>query len=117
MPPSRAQRRQQNARSATRANPHTTKVLNNQQDDIDQAALEAAEAQVAAEPIGTLVDMSPRTSSRVSRPARRPINRPVPAPVDYTADYVVARSDLTKIAIWAVILFAAMFAIRFSGLI
>ena len=116
MPPqSRAQRRQQSARNNARAKTRTTR--SQADSDIDLATLEAAEASVAAEPIGGMVDMTPRTSTRATRQTRRPVARPTAAPVDYTADYNGARSDMLKIVIWAGLLFAAMIAIKLSGLV
>ncbi len=113
---SRAQRRQQNARTTNRAHIKTTRNL--QSEDIDQVALEAAEAEVAAEPFGGMVNMSPRTSTRVTRQNRRPApTRPVVAPADYTADYIGARGDMLKILLWAGLLFAVMIAIKLSGLV
>lgn len=54
---------------------------------------------------------------RSARTARRVISRAAPEPVDYTADYGAARRDLRWIAIWTVLLFVAMFALKFSGLV
>jgi hypothetical protein len=111
-PHSRAQRRQKNARQATRANPNTTRSVEN--DVIDQAELEAAEAVVAAAP---KIDLTPRPAARQSRQVRKPIIRPTAEPIDYTQDYVVARSDLIKITVWSVLLFGGMVALKFTGLV
>lgn len=115
MPPqSRAQRRQQNTRRA----PTSPNAANRPapDGDIDQAMLEAAEAEVAAASIPQ--SLPPRGAvSRAPRQSRRPIARPIAEPTDYTADYDGARSDMIKIAIWSVLLFAAMFAIKLSGLV
>jgi hypothetical protein len=110
-PHSRAQRRQKNARQATRANPNTTRSV--ESDVIDQAEQESAEAVVAAPKI----DLTPRPAARQSRQVRKPIIRPTAEPVDYTQDYVVARSDLIKIAIWSVLLFGGMVVLKFTGLV
>jgi hypothetical protein len=45
------------------------------------------------------------------------LSRPAPEPVDYTPDYAAARRDLRWIALWSVILFAAMIVLRLSGLV
>jgi len=56
-------------------------------------------------------------AARPARSNRRVLSRPAPEPVDYTGDYTAARRDLRWIALWTVILFAAMVALRFSGLV
>jgi hypothetical protein len=114
MPPqSRAQRRQQSARRAQTA-PGAARQTTS---DYDQSLLEAAEAEVAAEPLMP-TSLPPRGAvTRAPRQARRPIARPSAEPVDYTADYDGARSDLIKITIWAVLLFGAMIAIKLSGIL
>jgi hypothetical protein len=48
---------------------------------------------------------------------RRVLTRAAPAPVDYTADYAAVRVDLRWIAIWTALLFVAMFALYFSGIV
>jgi hypothetical protein len=115
MPPqSRAQRRQQNTRRAT-TSPNTA-ARPASGGDIDQTLLEAAEAEVAAEPL--MQSLPPRGAvTRAPRQSRRPIVRPTAEPIDYTADYIGARSDMIKIAIWSALLFAAMIAIKLSGLV
>jgi hypothetical protein len=45
------------------------------------------------------------------------ISRAAPAPIDYTAEYVAVRRDLRWIVLWSVLLFAAMIALKFSGLV
>ncbi|MDZ4720460.1 MAG: hypothetical protein SH847_18555 [Roseiflexaceae bacterium] len=110
--PSRAQRRQKNARQAARANTNTPRPV--ESDLSDQQELEAAEAVVAAAP---RVDLTPRPAARQARQTRKPIIRPTAEPVDYTQDYVVARSDLVKIAIWSVLLFGGMVILKFTGLV
>jgi hypothetical protein len=45
------------------------------------------------------------------------LTRPAPEPVDYTADYAAVRVDLRMITIWAGLMFVAMFALYFSGLV
>jgi hypothetical protein len=56
-------------------------------------------------------------ASRVARPNRRVLTRPAPEPVDYSADYAAVRVDLRWIAIWTALLFIAMFALYFSGIV
>jgi len=57
------------------------------------------------------------TPARTARPNRRVLTRPAPEPVDYTADYAAVRVDLRWIAIWAGLLFIAMFVLYFSGIV
>ena len=106
MPPqSRSQRRRQAARQQTRP-----------------AA--SAPAPISAPSIGETVPLDPATiappasgAPRAARPNRRVLTRPAPEPVDYTPDYAAARTDLRWIAIWTALLFIAMFALYFSGLV
>ncbi|MFN8504763.1 hypothetical protein [Kouleothrix sp.] len=56
-------------------------------------------------------------AARPARNARRVISRVAPEPVDYTADYGAARRDLRWIAIWSILLFVAMIALKFSGIV
>jgi hypothetical protein len=69
--------------------------------------------------IGSTVPLvTPETSgARTARSSRRVISRSAPEPVDYTPDYTAARRDLRWIALWTVLLFAAMIALKFSGLV
>lgn len=107
-PQTRAQRRQQNARQAARANTAPTRTP-------ESAPSNPAELELPEAPV---IDLTPRPVARQSRQAaRRPINRPVPEPVDYSQDYVVARSDLVKIAIWSILLFGGMVVIKLIGLV
>jgi hypothetical protein len=55
------------------------------------------------------------TTNRSARRVRSA--RPAPEPVDYSKDYANVRRDLRWIAIWASLLFIAMIALRFSGLL
>jgi hypothetical protein len=80
---------------------------------LDNASLEPPVSNIGA---SALLDQ-PAMAPRQARSTRRPVARPVAEPVDYTQDYFHARRDLTRIAIWSVILFAVMIAIRFSGLV
>ena len=101
MPPqSRSQRRRQTARQPARP-------------------IVSAEATSRAPNIGEPVSLDPPTiaAPRAARANRRVISRAVPEPVDYSSDYAAVRVDLRWIAIWAVLLFVAMVALKFSGLV
>jgi len=56
-------------------------------------------------------------AARSTRSIRRTSTRPAPEPVDYTKDYTAARSDLRWIALWSVLLFVGMLALKVSGLV
>jgi hypothetical protein len=101
MPPqSRSQRRRQTARQPARPTI-------------------SAEATSRAPNIGETVSLDQPTAAapRAARANRRVISRAVPEPVDYTGDYAAVRVDLRWIALWAVLLFVAMVALKFSGLV
>ena len=110
MPPqSRAQRRRQSARQQNR--PQAPNVVN---------------TETASSPpsIGETISLDPpvmaaptSTVARTARPNRRVLTRPAPEPVDYSADYAAVRTDLRWIAIWTALLFVAMFALYFSGIV
>jgi hypothetical protein len=114
MPPqSRSQRKRQAARQQTR--PPAPRTA-------------STPAPISAPSIGETVPLDPATvappmsappasAPRAARPNRRVLTRPAPEPVDYTADYAAARMDLRWIAIWAGLLFIAMFALYFSGVV
>jgi hypothetical protein len=59
----------------------------------------------------------PTTAASTSRAVRRIRSRTAPEPVDYTRDYRDAARDLRLIALWSVLLFVAMFALAFSGIV
>ncbi len=62
--------------------------------------------------------VEPVTTAATSAARRqRTLRSRVPEPVDYTRDYVLARRDMLRIAIISVLLFAAMVALKFSGLV
>ena len=112
MPPhTRSQRRRQNARqprptasaeAASRAPITGTTV--NLENPIEMPVEVPARAPVSA-------------STRPPATRRRVISRPALEPVDYGKDYTAARIDLRRIAIWAVLLFEVMIALKFSGLV
>jgi hypothetical protein len=56
-------------------------------------------------------------SARTARSTRRVLSRNAPEPIDYSQDYAATRRDLRWIALWTVLLFAAMIVLRFSGLV
>ncbi len=56
-------------------------------------------------------------SAASGRASRRTRTRVAPAPVDYTSDYADARKDLRLIVLWATLLFVAMIALKFSGIV
>jgi len=108
MPPqSRAQRKRQNA------NKH------NQRAQVAKQNQGVAEATVSPE-----ASVTPNTSATVplrqptTRANRRGPNRAVTfEPIDYSADYDAARQDLRWIALWSVVVFGIMIALKFSGLL
>ncbi|MBK9714263.1 MAG: hypothetical protein IPO81_23595 [Kouleothrix sp.] len=61
--------------------------------------------------------MSASTPTRQGRVSRRVISRPAPEPIDYSKDYAAARLDLRRIVLWALLLFVAMVALKFSGVV
>jgi hypothetical protein len=128
MPPqSRAQRRRQAAKQQQSrpvkprpANQPPTSVVEPDTDtyadisesyrDISMANLGTADAPHMPTPGASRA--TPNRSARRVRSAR-----PAPEPVDYSKDYANVRRDLRLIAIWASLLFIAMIALRFSGLL
>jgi len=84
----------------------------------------SAEAASSAPSIGETISLDPpamaapaSATARTARPNRRVLTRPAPEPVDYSADYAAVRTDLRWIAIWTALLFVAMFALYFSGIV
>jgi|SRR5581483_1661272 hypothetical protein len=78
----------------------------------------SAETPEVVPSVGTTTSLEmPAPAARPARANRRVLSRAAPEPVDYTADYDAARRDLRWIALWTVILFAVMIALRFSGLV
>lgn len=117
MPPqSRAQRKRQAARQQSR--PKAPNAVNTEAaisaPTMDEAIpLDAPPLAAPAAGIPTPAGAAPR----VARPNRRVLTRPAPEPVDYSADYAAVRVDLRWIAIWTALLFIAMFALYFSGIV
>lgn len=112
MPPhSRAQRRRQAARQQGRAASAPTAGTASRAPSAETASPEPS--------IGPTVPLAPRESAaaRPARQARRVLSRSAAEPVDYSKDYTAARRDLRWIALWTVLLFAGMLALKFSGLV
>ncbi len=65
----------------------------------------------------SVLDPEPAAVRPASRNPRRVLSRAAPEPVDYSADYNAVRRDLRWIALWTVLLFSAMVALKFSGLV
>jgi hypothetical protein len=87
---------------------------------LDTAApdeLEAPVLEAPSRPVAALNRPAAAPARASASPRRRVISRPAPEPVDYTKDYVAARLDLRRIALWAALLFVAMVALKFSGLV
>lgn len=114
MPPqSRAQRRRQAARQQGRTGAPGGGAAR------QQGRATSAPAGAASQPPSTAptVPLAESASARPARPARRVISRTAPEPVDYTKDYNAVRRDMRWIALWTVLLFVAMIALKFSGLV
>jgi hypothetical protein len=117
MPPhTRSQRRRQVVQQKGRSAPPSVEKARSA-----PPSVESIEA-VSPPPVtsATVPLASPQVGTQTQRPARaarRVISRATPAPVDYTGDYTAVRRDLRWILIWTVLLFVAMFALRFSGLV
>ena len=112
MPPqSRAQRRRQAARQQQQRRPPP------QRPNAEGASPPASTGPtIAIDPADAPVVAS-APSRQAPRTSRRVLTRPAPEPVDYTKDYMAVRRDLRWILIWTVLLFAAMIALKFSGLV
>ena len=122
MPPqSRAQRRrqaarqqQQSRRPAPPRNPGATSQLSAGEAD-DTAVTGPTVALGAAAPvIGEARRIEGRPAARANR---RVLSRPASEPIDYSKEYSAVRRDLRWILLWTVLLFAAMIALKFSGLV
>src|SRR5438552_3294553 len=57
------------------------------------------------------------SSAPAARAPRRVLSRSAPEPVDYSKDYRAVRRDLRWIALWTLLLFIVMIALKFSGLV
>ena len=107
MPPqSRAQRRRQASRQQQQRRP----------------AAQEPRADATRDPATTgstiaLGADAPASARVAARAPRRTLSRSAPEPVDYTRDYDAVRRDLRWIALWTVLLFVGMVALKFSGLV
>ena len=120
MPPqSRAQRRRQAARQQQQSRRPAPPRNPEAEGGLPDA--EAGDA-VATGPTIALgapaVGEARRVESRpAARTTRRVLSRPAPEPIDYSKEYADVRRDLRWIALWSVLLFAGMIALKFSGLV
>jgi hypothetical protein len=121
MPPqSRAQRRRQAARQQQSRRPAPPR---NPESGREPPVTEAGETAVTGPTIALdapapVIGEARRSESRpAARSNRRVLSRPAPEPVDYSNEYAAVRRDLRWIALWTVLLFAAMIALKFSGLV
>ncbi|HET9221737.1 MAG TPA: hypothetical protein VFO07_04500 [Roseiflexaceae bacterium] len=123
MPPqSRAQRRRQAARLQQQQSRRPAPPQN--LDAADQApAMDADDTAVtgttiALGPSAPVVGEARRIESRpAARTNRRVLGRPAPEPIDYSKEYAAVRRDLRWIVLWTALLFAAMIALKLSGLV
>ncbi|HEU4324082.1 MAG TPA: hypothetical protein VFS21_13110 [Roseiflexaceae bacterium] len=114
MPPhSRAQRKRQAPRQQPR--PAGSAPVAPEPVDVDISDLTMEGLAGGVQP-GYAVS-APAGSAAASKAARRTRTRVAPAPVDYTSDYADARKDLRLIVLWAALLFIAMIALKFSGVV
>ena len=120
MPPqSRAQRRRQAARQqqqSRRPAPPRAPEVGKELPDAEAGDAVAAGTTIAlgAAAVGEARRMEVRPATRTNR---RVLSRPAPEPVDYSKEYADVRRDLRWIALWSVLLFAGMIALKFSGLV
>jgi hypothetical protein len=121
MPPqSRAQRRRQAARQQQ---PRRSAPPRNSDAARGLPAPEADETAVTGSTIalGSPAPVAGESRRIEGRPAarttRRVLSRPAPEPVDYSKEYAAVRRDLRWILVWTVLLFGAMVALKFSGLV
>jgi len=104
---SRAQRKRQGARQQPQTRRTTASI-----------STPFAEGDVASTGPTVRIETPPASvAARSNRPIRRTSTRPAPEPVDYSKDYLAARRDLRWIALWSVLLFVGMFALKLSGLV
>ncbi len=112
MPPhTRSQRRRQAVQQKGRSAPPSVRASSSAPPSVETTS--PAPVTSATIPL----DSAPVATQRSARPSRRGSSRAAPAPIDYTADYVAVRRDLRWIVLWSVLLFVAMVALRFSGLV
>ncbi|GAB4214826.1 MAG: hypothetical protein OHK0022_53960 [Roseiflexaceae bacterium] len=113
MPPhSRAQRKRQAPRQQPR--PAGSAPAAPEPVDVDVSDLTMEGLAAGVQPGYAVSAPAGAASTRTNRRMR---TRTQPAPVDYTSDYSDARRDLRMITLWAALLFIAMFALKFSGIV
>lgn len=101
MPPqSRSQRRRQATRQPGRGSPPPT-----------------ASRATSANPATLNSENEAPEPRAVRQQTRRVVSRFTPEPVDYSKDYSAVRRDLRWIALWTLLLFVGMIALKFSGLV
>ena len=103
---SRAQRRRANSR--TQEAVHTPRL------QVPDLETPVAHIQPVALVEPDLTAHSTLAPAPNSRSVRRLKNRAAPEPIDYTKDYKYAVSDLRLIALWSILLFAAMIGLYFA---
>ena len=122
MPPqSRAQRRRQAARQQQQQ-PRRPAPPRNLDVGRDSPPEDAAETSATGPTImlgapPTATEPRRMDARQAARGQRRVLSRPAPEPVDYSKDYAAVRRDLRWIAVWTVLLFIGMVALKFSGLV
>jgi hypothetical protein len=118
MPPhTRSQRRRQNSRHQPRRNTSAETISRAPSTGTTVHLDDAVEAPTLAPEPAPVLTRPAAGAARPARSSRRVISRPAPEPVDYSKDYAAARLDLTRIALWAGLLFVAMLVLYFSGLV
>lgn len=103
---SRAQRRRANTRLKEAV--HTPRL---QLPDLEAPVAYIQPVALVEPDLAAHSTLAPASSSRS---VRRLKNRAAPEPIDYTKDYKYAVSDLRLIALWSILLFAAMIALYFA---
>ncbi len=120
MPPqSRAQRRRQAARQQQQSRrpappPAPEAGMGLPDAEADNTAATGSTIALGAPAVGEARRMESRPAARSTR---RVLSRPAPEPIDYSKEYADVRRDLRWIALWSLLLFAGMIALKFSGLV
>ena len=122
MPPqSRAQRRRQTARQqqqSRRPTPPQNLDSGSQAPAVEAEEAAATGATIALGSSTPVVGEARRNEGRpAARTNRRVLSRTAPEPLDYSKEYSAVRRDLRWIALWTVLLFVAMIALKLSGLV
>jgi hypothetical protein len=82
--------------------------------EADNAAATGSTIALGVPPVGEARRIESRPAARTTR---RVLSRPAPEPIDYSKEYADVRRDLRWIALWSVLLFAGMIALKISGLV